>query len=116
LRDDENLDFGPVFEGEIASPEADEPCPTAEALAPLIERQGVALLDLTPHSCRWPLPAEDGQALRFCGELVSRQPYCQAHGLRAFAAPFGRERKAAERTAAKALLASLADNSMKPGG
>lgn len=42
--------------------------------------RGVALLDLTPKSCRWPLGDPRDESFRFCGaDRVIGKPYCLNH-------------------------------------
>ncbi len=46
---------------------------------------GVALLDLQPHSCRWPLGDPRDENFSFCGaEKEAGCSYCSAHARRAF--------------------------------
>jgi hypothetical protein len=47
--------------------------------------EGVALLKLKAHSCRWPLAAYHEVALRFCGARAVSGSYCALHAHYAFA-------------------------------
>jgi GcrA cell cycle regulator len=56
---------------------------------------GVALLDLTPSSCRWPInsPPRFGE-FRFCGaHRAEGRPYCQRHADIAYTPLHGRKRR-----------------------
>ena len=41
--------------------------------------EGVRLMDLRPHSCRFPIGEPDADGYRFCGERKAGRAYCSAH-------------------------------------
>lgn len=46
----------------------------------------VGLMDLTSHTCRWPVGADTGAAQMFCGrraDLLATGPYCPEHTAKA---------------------------------
>jgi GcrA cell cycle regulator len=56
--------------------------PTADKQTPIEQR--VTLMQLTSHTCRWPLWAMDEAERFFCGaEPIPGLPYCNAHFKRA---------------------------------
>lgn len=62
-----------------------EPTPVDDAAIPFGQRR--TLLELTNHTCRWPVG--DGADVFFCGapaDLTKGQPYCPAHTMRAYQA------------------------------
>jgi GcrA cell cycle regulator len=59
---------------------------------PFFEEPLVGLIDklehLTEHTCKWPIGDPLAAGFSFCGqEPQPGKPYCQAHALRAYAAP-----------------------------
>lgn len=68
-------------------PQAPDPVPepTIDDLSiPMAQRK--TLLDLTNHTCRWPVGDSKDPDFFFCGaEPLPEKPYCAAHNARAFA-------------------------------
>lgn len=49
---------------------------------------GIGLMELTTHTCRWPVGDATGEHQQFCGcEPAVGSPYCPAHSVRAFWRP-----------------------------
>lgn len=68
-----------------AAPSEDFELPSSEATSLPIETAGnntIALLDLRDHHCRYPIYVSGG--VMFCGDGVSRGPYCERHAMICF--------------------------------
>lgn len=58
--------------------------PIDDALIPIEQRK--TILELTSHTCRWPVGDVDRSGFFFCGaEPARNSPYCSGHCLRAYA-------------------------------
>lgn len=70
-----------------------EPLPDEAHTGPV-----VALEDLEPHACRWPLGDPKQPGFGFCGaRKVTGLPYCAGHAARAFKTPAQAAAEAAEK-------------------
>jgi len=67
------------------------PLPKPAAWAPLPGSEPIALVDLTSHTCNWPVGDAGGAQQMFCGLPVSRNRFCVGHAARAYVKTNGDE-------------------------